>query len=135
MTIEPLTGEKGNTRQQTSEKQERQHHFNHRGSHQSSPSFGPQGRTANGGRKRISKNAVQEESNALQSLQASAPPPADGGGDRIVRSAVAAVFANGPTVPSRTADVPTSRGGLICVNGVILTLWLQMCQEMIVVLK
>ncbi|KAL3916401.1 MAG: hypothetical protein SGILL_005197, partial [Bacillariaceae sp.] len=62
-----------------------------------------------------SKDAAQEASNALHSLQASAPPPPanTAGGDRIIRSsaAVAAASANGPTLPSRTTDAPIARGG------------------------
>jgi hypothetical protein len=89
--------------------------------HQSSSSFGPPGRTSSGaGKKRSTKDAAQEASNALHALQANAPPPPSnalssaGGGDRIIRSTTTAIVAasSGPTLPSRTTDNPPalSRG-------------------------
>ncbi|KAG7355564.1 casein kinase II regulatory subunit [Nitzschia inconspicua] len=90
----------------------RQHPNQHHrpNNHQSSSSFGPPGRSHSGaGRKRSSKDAAQEASASLQSLQANAPPPANslsgvGGGDRIIRSSAAVAASNGPTIPLRTTD-------------------------------
>jgi hypothetical protein len=79
----------------------------------SSSSFGPPSRsTSGGGRKRSSKDSAQEASNALLSLQASAPPAGNAvGGDRIIRSSAAIAAAKALALHSGATDsLPGSRG-------------------------
>lgn len=94
------------------QQQQQQHQQPHRASHQESSTFGAPGRSSSGAGRRRSKDAAQDASNALHSLQANAPPPVNAlGGDRIIRSTGAA--AKGTTLPSRTTDAlpeASSRG-------------------------